>query len=49
METDQEMAEAEDFWPAVEKALHPALATLVKMREREAPIWPATWPRAWRS
>jgi uncharacterized protein (TIGR00255 family) len=35
LETDEEMAEAEDFWPAVEKALRAALATLVKMRERE--------------
>jgi uncharacterized protein (TIGR00255 family) len=34
-ETDEEMADAEDFWPAVEKALHQALATLLKMRERE--------------
>jgi uncharacterized protein (TIGR00255 family) len=34
-ETDEEMAEAEDFWPAVEKALQSALATLLKMRERE--------------
>ncbi|HZQ46986.1 MAG TPA: YicC/YloC family endoribonuclease [Verrucomicrobiae bacterium] len=34
-ETNQEMADAEDFWPAVEKALQQALATLLKMRERE--------------
>ena len=34
-ETDDEVADAEDFWPAVEKALRQALATLVKMRERE--------------
>src|SRR5579863_2490106 len=34
-ETDDEVADAEDFWPAVEKALQQALATLVKMRERE--------------
>ncbi len=34
-ETDEEPADAEDFWPAVEKALRQALATLVKMRERE--------------
>src|SRR5438105_532139 len=34
-QTDEELAEAEDFWPAVEKALNKALATLVKMRERE--------------
>jgi uncharacterized protein (TIGR00255 family) len=35
LETDEEFAEAEDFWPAVEKALQTALATLLKMRERE--------------
>ncbi|EEF62231.1 protein of unknown function DUF1732 [Pedosphaera parvula Ellin514] len=34
-ETDNEMADAEDFWPAVETALNKALATLLKMRERE--------------
>jgi uncharacterized protein (TIGR00255 family) len=34
-ETDEEMAEAEDFWPAVEKALHTGLGMLLKMRERE--------------
>ena len=34
-ETDEEMGDAEDFWPAVEKALGQALATLLKMRERE--------------
>jgi uncharacterized protein (TIGR00255 family) len=34
-QTDEQLAEAEDFWPAVEKALHKGLATLVKMRERE--------------
>jgi uncharacterized protein (TIGR00255 family) len=34
-ETDEDMADAEDFWPAVEKALEKALATLLKMRERE--------------
>lgn len=34
-QTDAEIAEAEDFWPAVEKALNKALGTLVKMRERE--------------
>jgi uncharacterized protein (TIGR00255 family) len=33
--TDEELAEAEDLWPAVEKALNHALAALVKMRERE--------------
>ena len=35
LQTDEEIAEAEDFWPAVEKALDKALSTLVKMRERE--------------
>jgi uncharacterized protein (TIGR00255 family) len=34
-ETDNEMADAEDFWPAVETALNKALATLLKMRDRE--------------
>jgi uncharacterized protein (TIGR00255 family) len=34
-ETDNEMADAEDFWPAVETALNKALSTLLKMRERE--------------
>ena len=34
-QTDEQLAEAEDFWPAVEKALTKALAALVKMRERE--------------
>src|SRR3954469_15099254 len=29
-ETDNEMADAEDFWPAVETALNKALATLLK-------------------
>ena len=33
--TDEELAETEDLWPAVEKALNPALAALLKMRERE--------------
>jgi uncharacterized protein (TIGR00255 family) len=35
LQTDEEMADAEDFWPAVETALQQALATLLKMRERE--------------
>ena len=35
LQTDEEMGEAEDFWPAVEKALNQALATLLKMRQRE--------------
>jgi uncharacterized protein (TIGR00255 family) len=33
--TDEELAETEDFWPAVEKALNQSLAALLKMRERE--------------
>ena len=35
LQADEDGAEAEDFWPAVEKALVKALADLVKMRERE--------------
>ncbi|HEX3799114.1 MAG TPA: YicC/YloC family endoribonuclease [Verrucomicrobiae bacterium] len=35
LQTDEEPADAEDFWPAVEKALQQALTTLLKMRERE--------------
>lgn len=35
LQSDAEMADAEDFWPAVEKALRQALHTLVQMRERE--------------
>ena len=35
IQTDEQIAEEEDFWPAVEKALHKALRALVKMRERE--------------
>jgi uncharacterized protein (TIGR00255 family) len=34
-QTDEEIVEEADFWPAVEKALRNALSTLVKMRERE--------------
>jgi len=34
-QTDEQLAETEDLWPAVEKALNQALAALVKMRERE--------------
>jgi len=34
-QTDEDLAEVEDFWPAVSKALKSALAALVKMRERE--------------
>ena len=35
LETDDELGDAESFWPAVEQALRPALAALIKMRERE--------------
>jgi uncharacterized protein (TIGR00255 family) len=35
MQTDEELAVEEDFWPAVEKALKQAVGLLVKMRERE--------------
>jgi uncharacterized protein (TIGR00255 family) len=34
-QTDEEIAEEENFWPAVEKALKKALTDLVKMRQRE--------------
>jgi uncharacterized protein (TIGR00255 family) len=34
-ETDDQPADAEDFWPAVETALKDALRTLLKMRQRE--------------
>jgi len=34
-QTDEQIAEEEDLWPAVAKALDKALAGLVKMRERE--------------
>jgi len=34
-QTDEEIARAADFWPAVKKALKQALAALVQMRERE--------------
>ncbi|HUA64660.1 MAG TPA: YicC/YloC family endoribonuclease [Alphaproteobacteria bacterium] len=34
-QSDEELVEADKIWPAVEKALHQALAALVKMRERE--------------
>jgi uncharacterized protein (TIGR00255 family) len=33
--TDEELAETENLWPAVQKALTQALAALLKMRERE--------------
>lgn len=35
LQVDEELNDAEAFWPAVEKALRRALAELVKMRERE--------------
>jgi uncharacterized protein (TIGR00255 family) len=35
LQTDEELTDAETFWPAVEKALKKALGALVKMRERE--------------
>ncbi|HMP82745.1 MAG TPA: YicC family protein [Verrucomicrobiota bacterium] len=34
-QTDEELAETENLWPAVEKAAKQALTALVKMRERE--------------
>lgn len=34
-QTDEQLAESEDIWPAVEKSLNQALSALVKMRERE--------------
>ena len=34
-QTDEELAESENFWPAVEIAAKQALAALVKMRQRE--------------
>lgn len=34
-QTDEQIAEEEDFWPAVQKALKQGLAALIKMRERE--------------
>lgn len=34
-QSDEELFEAEDIWPAVEKALKQALDALVRMRERE--------------
>jgi len=34
-QTDEDIAEAEDFWPALKTALKQALAALVQMRERE--------------
>ena len=34
-QTDEDIAEAEDFWPTLKAALRQALAALVRMRERE--------------
>src|SRR5438552_16986503 len=34
-QTDEQIAEEEDFWPAVEKALSKALRAMVAMRDRE--------------
>ena len=34
-QTDEQIAEEEDFWPAVEKALKKALKELLRMREKE--------------
>jgi uncharacterized protein (TIGR00255 family) len=34
-QTDEELVDAEEIWPAVEKALNQALAAMLKMRERE--------------
>src|SRR5207244_7095297 len=34
-QTDEQIAEEEDFWPAVRKALTQALTGLVNMRQRE--------------
>jgi uncharacterized protein (TIGR00255 family) len=35
LDTGEEPADAEDFWPAIEQALQQALRTLLKMRQRE--------------
>ena len=35
LQTDEELSDADAFWPAVEKALNQALSELVRMRERE--------------
>jgi uncharacterized protein (TIGR00255 family) len=35
LQTDEQLAEEENFWPAVEKALRKALFAMVKMRMRE--------------
>ena len=35
LQTDDDVPDAEDFWPAVEKALKPAIEMMVAMREKE--------------
>jgi uncharacterized protein (TIGR00255 family) len=35
LQADEDIGDAEDFWPAVNKALQAALASLLKMRSRE--------------
>lgn len=35
LQTDEQLAEGEDLWPAVERALKQALDAMLKMRERE--------------
>src|SRR4030095_10428908 len=35
LQTNEELADAEDFWPSVQRALGTALEMLVKMRVRE--------------
>lgn len=35
LQSNEEMSDAEDFWPGVEKAMTQALGMLMKMRERE--------------
>lgn len=35
LQADEDIGDAEDFWPAVNKALQTALASLLKMRSRE--------------
>src|SRR5687767_10471762 len=40
LQSNEEMADAEHFWPAVEKSLRQALAMLVTVRQREgATLW----------
>jgi uncharacterized protein (TIGR00255 family) len=37
-QTDEQLAESENLWPAIEKALNQGLAALVKMRQREGSL-----------